>query len=329
MVNLEVPSGSYIFYESFECVLGLLDDEDELAVRRAISAFVFGTEMPELSARAQKALNSMTPQLAANIDKRNNGRKGGRPPKRNCSKPQAPSQDDAVDNSARAISATSDISSGSEDVITTGFEIDETTGSENPKPNVNVNENVNVNVDQGGSPLTPLTADAAGACDSPPVLSESHETTPAPKRTRAKKHLSPELQDWFDHEFWPLYPRHEGKETARRAVASLKPDASLRVEIIAGLNRARECNENFRTRNTQFIPHPSVWLNQRRWEDEYASAPVQQDRASPQQPGPQFEIPGVGGAKLPPDANLRELFPNDYGADPEQWEADLRDMQEL
>lgn len=75
--------------------------------------------------------------------------------------------------------------------------------------------------------------------------------------------------------FWRLYPRHEGKPAARRAfgrVVKLNTDlhevgAGLRVWIAYWTER----NE------PQFIPHPSTWLNQQRWNDAppAASAPKQ------------------------------------------------------
>lgn len=71
----------------------------------------------------------------------------------------------------------------------------------------------------------------------------------------------------FD-EFWAAYPRKVGKGAAitkwAKAIKLAPP-----YEIMSGLEAAK--NEwVMKETETQFIPHPSTWLHQRRWEDEHA-----------------------------------------------------------
>jgi len=78
----------------------------------------------------------------------------------------------------------------------------------------------------------------------------------------------------FD-EFWHAYPRKVGKGAAikswARAIKLAPP-----YEIMAGLTEAQ--NEWVaRETETQFIPHPSTWLNQRRWEDEHPEIPTERE----------------------------------------------------
>ena len=69
--------------------------------------------------------------------------------------------------------------------------------------------------------------------------------------------------DHFD-EFWQAYPRKVGKGAARKAYSK-----ALRLTdhdtIMGALSDQRPAME---AKEPKFIPHPSTWLNQERWEDE-------------------------------------------------------------
>lgn len=69
----------------------------------------------------------------------------------------------------------------------------------------------------------------------------------------------------FD-EFWKAYPRKIGKPAAQRAWRTLKPNKEAQGKILQGIERWIQ-TEQWKKANGQFIPHPSTFLNQRRWED--------------------------------------------------------------
>ena len=73
-------------------------------------------------------------------------------------------------------------------------------------------------------------------------------------------------QQDFD-EFWKAYPRKVGKGTAKKAWERLKPTAGLRSTMLAAIETQKQSTQ-WRRDNGQFIPNPSTWLNQSRWEDE-------------------------------------------------------------
>lgn len=74
--------------------------------------------------------------------------------------------------------------------------------------------------------------------------------------------------DLFDR-FWNLYPNKKNKSNARKAWAKLKVTDHLFDQIAAGL--ARYCaSPDWVKDGGQFIPHPTTWLNGKRWEDEVA-----------------------------------------------------------
>jgi hypothetical protein len=64
--------------------------------------------------------------------------------------------------------------------------------------------------------------------------------------------------------FWSVYPRRVGKGAARKSFEKALKIASA-DEIMSGLRRQLPY---YSTREHQFIPHPSTWLNQERWSDD-------------------------------------------------------------
>jgi len=67
--------------------------------------------------------------------------------------------------------------------------------------------------------------------------------------------------------FWNLYPRKVGKGAAEKQWRKLNPDNLLFERI--GQALAQQCTMPAWVKDGgQFIPHPSTWLSQRRWEDE-------------------------------------------------------------
>ena len=67
--------------------------------------------------------------------------------------------------------------------------------------------------------------------------------------------------------FWKLYPRKTAKDNARKAFATINPDAELMAEIMASLAKHATCQAWLKD-DGQFIPHAATWLNGKRWNDE-------------------------------------------------------------
>jgi len=70
-------------------------------------------------------------------------------------------------------------------------------------------------------------------------------------------------QDRFD-DFWQVYPKKLKKAPSRKKWASMKLD-SVADLIIANVNYRLENDSQWRE---GYIPDPTTFLNQRRWEDE-------------------------------------------------------------
>lgn len=72
--------------------------------------------------------------------------------------------------------------------------------------------------------------------------------------------------------FWATYPRKIGKGDAWNAWRKLRPDNDLTAKIIQSI-QAHQGDLQWQKDSGQFIPHPSRFLNDRRFEDELTSQP--------------------------------------------------------
>lgn len=70
--------------------------------------------------------------------------------------------------------------------------------------------------------------------------------------------------------FWERYPRKVGKAAALKSWKALTPSGIEACQplfdwVLAGLRHWQ--GSEWSRGEPQFIPHPSTWLNQRRWRD--------------------------------------------------------------
>lgn len=90
-----------------------------------------------------------------------------------------------------------------------------------------------------------------------------------PEQTSAPAALTLALPDPMDQqfqEFWDAYPRHTDRAKAEAAFRRARKRYPLSL-ILGGVERLVA-----ERRDPQFIPHPTTWLNGRRWEDEPVAA---------------------------------------------------------
>ena len=67
--------------------------------------------------------------------------------------------------------------------------------------------------------------------------------------------------------FWTEYPRKISKKKAEQVFLKISPDNELFKKIMSTLETAKRLPQ-WTKDNGQFIPHPTTWLNQERWNDE-------------------------------------------------------------
>ena len=93
------------------------------------------------------------------------------------------------------------------------------------------------------------------------------ESRAAAKERRPRINGTPKADPLAGFEaFYSAYPRKVGRAAAERAWAKLKPDDALQAQMLAAL-RQQDASDAWAREGGQFIPHPSTWLNGRRWND--------------------------------------------------------------
>lgn len=68
-------------------------------------------------------------------------------------------------------------------------------------------------------------------------------------------------------EFWKIYPKKVGKAAAMKAWKRAKIDADLFDRILEAVESAK-ASEQWQREGGRFIPNPTTWINQGRWDDE-------------------------------------------------------------
>jgi uncharacterized protein YdaU (DUF1376 family) len=106
-------------------------------------------------------------------------------------------------------------------------------------------------------------------------------------KNRKEHPVPPEGEDLFSM-FWKLYPNKVGKVVAQKAWKKLKITDDLFTLIVDGL-RKQVVSTAWTKDNGQFVPHPSTWINGKRWEDE---VPEPTSTASNVHPFPQSRHTG-------------------------------------
>jgi hypothetical protein len=75
------------------------------------------------------------------------------------------------------------------------------------------------------------------------------------------------VDNWFDTEFWPAYPKKDGKEPARKVFAKINPSMDLMGQMLRAIAHQSKSEQWLKDKG-QFIPLASTWLHQKRWEDQ-------------------------------------------------------------
>lgn len=121
----------------------------------------------------------------------------------------------------------------------------------------------------------------AGARAGTPRHSTSRHSTPDPNQEEllaaaaAPTAVPPPADDRFG-EYWALVPSKIKRQDAERAwTKKVTKDRTVRVDDVLAALRAQIVMWQADPRYPSFVPHPSTWLNGRRWLDELPDRPLQ------------------------------------------------------
>lgn len=145
--------------------------------------------------------------------------------------------------------------------------------------------NIDAITDANRRERTPKDYDAVEAPVTPVETVEETEPpatvdTPAPSTgdiapIKTKKSSAPARVESDFLDFYAAYPRHVGKEAARRAFVKAVKAGTPAADIIEGARRYTAATATAGT-ETRYIAHPATWLNAGRWSDDMEdAAPVE------------------------------------------------------
>ncbi len=98
--------------------------------------------------------------------------------------------------------------------------------------------------------------------DKPPNVPDCPETSPLDTDTDTEYKKHPHFLT-----FWNAYPRKQNKKQAFKKWQKLNPSQELVLRMLENI-RLRLEMRNWSLAEKKFIPHPDVYLNQERWNDE-------------------------------------------------------------
>lgn len=130
-----------------------------------------------------------------------------------------------------------------------------------------------------------ILPDSTEHSDGPPEGIQPRARTPlhsTPRNSKTRRDLADtsadpaltlDVDDGFD-EFWKLYPNKVKKQDARKSwlgkVVKTKTDPALVLAALRGHIVRWQAGREY----PRFVPHPTTWLNGRRWLDELGQSPL-------------------------------------------------------
>jgi len=112
-----------------------------------------------------------------------------------------------------------------------------------------------------------------GLGDSPSILVTEYPSNPpiVPQKTKREKPPAASPPGRVDHgsfsDWYAAYPRKAARAKAEEAWSKIRP-SSWQAAVLMAATALSASREDWSRENGNFIPYPSSWLNQRRWEDE-------------------------------------------------------------
>lgn len=88
-------------------------------------------------------------------------------------------------------------------------------------------------------------------------------------RSHQNKNKNKEENKELFNEFWTAYPKKVGKQVALRSFDKLNVNREMLDKMLEAIKKQKGSNQ---WQDSQYIPNPSTWLNQERWNDELPKA---------------------------------------------------------
>ena len=90
------------------------------------------------------------------------------------------------------------------------------------------------------------------------------------EQEKEKKQEEEQIKEERFNIFWNKYPKKASKANAKKAFFKANFNDVVFSEMLNSIEKFKKTKE-WKKDKGQFIPYPATWLNQRRWEDEFAA----------------------------------------------------------
>lgn len=146
-----------------------------------------------------------------------------------------------------------------------------------PRQNQSDNQQVNQLDNQSGNLLRNRNINRNKDID---IDNKEIESEEEKKKKKEEKKSQTDIYIERFERFWRVYPKKIGKGDARKAFVKHQPSEKLTETMIKAIETAKK-SVQWTKDGGKYIPNPSTWLNQERWEDELTAAPdVAQEQKS-------------------------------------------------
>ena len=241
----------FLFYHDWITSLQKLPPDQAMHVLSALTEYSQTGERPQMENLAEEIMCDL---LANQIDRdkekyqavcernQQNGKRGGRPKSQNRPVSEKP----------------------------TGFFKTQSNPEKPKKPDIDTDLDLDLDLDtdldkKDTPPISPQGDDRPPEC---PAQAENLMVKTAGGAEKSVRHSKTLVQERFE-KFWAEYPKKVGKKKAQDAFKRLKVDDQLLTRMLAALEWQKQCRQ-WTDEGGRYIPNPTTWLNQGRWDDEPA-----------------------------------------------------------
>ena len=139
-------------------------------------------------------------------------------------------------------------------------------------------------IPQGGNEISASENLEIGISDDSLLAKSSKESdltnaSSKPMRKTKRKSELTEAQKLAFEQFWSIWPNKVSRGQAEVTWAKIDVNDNLLKGIIAGVERSKKYDFRFREGST-YMPHPSTWLNNKGWLDEFNIVPITESKKS-------------------------------------------------
>ncbi len=142
-------------------------------------------------------------------------------------------------------------------------ELHKTQNGNYTKRNSHITENTNIEYTENNNNIC-----ATETCATKTTQAKTETDKAKQKKTNhSKQNEQTQTIDEMFSKFWEAYPKRKDKKRAYKVFSKIKPDDKLLQKMLDAIEREKQTLD-WQKNKGQYIPYPSTWLSNERWNDE-------------------------------------------------------------